>query len=424
MKPLFTLSLLLISITLSAQQTFIHCGNLVDVKRGKVLSEQTIIVEDDLVVDVKNGFIEVPSSSNFIDLKNSTVLPGLFDMHVHLESETSKDKYIKQFTFNEADVAYEAQGHAKTTLMAGFTSVRDLGGNGVNTSLRNAINRGQLVGPTIYSAGKSIATTGGHADPTNGYKADLMGNPGPSDGVINGTAEAREAVRQRYKNGSDVIKITATGGVLSVAKSGSNPQFFEDEMKAIVETANDYGMITAAHAHGDEGMQRAIRAGITTIEHGTLMSEETMELMKQYNTYLVPTITAGKSVAELAEIPGYYPDLVVPKAKAIGPKIQNTFEKAYKKGVNIVFGTDAGVFKHGNNAKEFGYMVEVGMPVMEAIQSATLVPAQLLKVNELYGSIEIGKKADIIAVEKNPIEDVSILENVIFVMKHGEVVKQ
>lgn len=424
MKPLFTLSLLLISITLSAQQTFIHCGNLVDVKRGKVLSEQTIIVEDDLVVDVKNGFIEVPSSSNFIDLKNSTVLPGLFDMHVHLESETSKDKYIKQFTFNEADVAYEAQGHAKTTLMAGFTSVRDLGGNGVNTSLRNAINRGQLVGPTIYSAGKSIATTGGHADPTNGYKADLMGNPGPSDGVINGTAEAREAVRQRYKNGSDVIKITATGGVLSVAKSGSNPQFFEDEMKAIVETANDYGMITAAHAHGDEGMQRAIRAGITTIEHGTLMSEETMELMKQYNTYLVPTITAGKSVAELAEIPGYYPDLVVPKAKAIGPKIQNTFEKAYKKGVNIVFGTDAGVFKHGNNAKEFGYMVEVGMPVMEAIQSATLVPAQLLKVDELYGSIEIGKKADIIAVEKNPIEDVSILENVIFVMKHGEVVKQ
>lgn len=424
MKPLFTLNLLLISITLSAQQTFIHCGNLVDVKRGKVVSEQTIVVEDDLVVDVKNGFIEVPSSSNFIDLKNSTVLPGLFDMHVHLESETSKDKYIKQFTFNEADVAYEAQGHAKTTLMAGFTSVRDLGGNGVNTSLRNAINKGQLVGPTIYSAGKSIATTGGHADPTNGYKADLMGNPGPSDGVINGTAEAREAVRQRYKNGSDVIKITATGGVLSVAKSGSNPQFFEDEMKAIVETANDYGMITAAHAHGDEGMQRAIRAGITTIEHGTLMSEETMELMKQYNTYLVPTITAGKSVAELAEIPGYYPDLVVPKAKAIGPKIQNTFEKAYKKGVNIVFGTDAGVFKHGNNAKEFGYMVEVGMPVMEAIQSATLVPAQLLKVDELYGSIEIGKKADIIAVEKNPMEDVSTLENVIFVMKHGAVVKQ
>jgi imidazolonepropionase-like amidohydrolase len=171
-------------------------------------------------------------------------------------------------------------------------------------------------------------------------------------------------------------------------------------------------------------MQRAIKAGIKTIEHGTLMSEETMELMKQYDTYLVPTITAGKSVAELAEIVGYYPELVVPKAKAIGPKLQSTFAEAYKKGVNIAFGTDAGVFKHGNNAKEFGYMVEVGMPAMEAIQSATVIPAQLLKVDNLYGSIKKGKKADIIAVEINPLNDISTLENVIFVMKHGVVVKQ
>ncbi len=423
MKSFFTLGLLILSITLSAQQTFIYCGNLVDVEKGKVVSKKTIIVEEDVIMDIKNGFVEVPDGAELIDLRNSTVLPGLFDMHVHLESETSKDNYIKPFTLNEADVAYEAQVHAKTTLMAGFTSVRDLGGSGVNTSLRNAINRGQVVGPTIYSAGKSIATTGGHADPTNGYKADLMGSPGPDEGVINGVAEAREAVRQRYKNGSDVIKITATGGVLSVAKSGQNPQFFEDEIKAIVETANDYGMLTAAHAHGDEGMQRAIRSGIKTIEHGTLMSEETMELMKEYDTYYVPTITAGKSVAEMAEIEGYYPALVVPKAKAIGPKIQSTFEKAYKKGVNIAFGTDAGVFKHGENAKEFGYMVEVGMPPMEAIQSATLVAAKLLKVDDLYGSILKGKKADIIAVENNPIEDISTLTNVTFVMKHGDVVK-
>jgi imidazolonepropionase-like amidohydrolase len=424
MKSIFTFSLLLFSFLLSAQQTYIHCGKLVDVEKGKVVSEKTIIVEDDLIKDIKNGFVEVPEGSELIDLSSSTVLPGLFDMHVHLESETSKDNYIKPFKLNEADVAYEAQVHAKTTLMAGFTSVRDLGGSGVNTSLRDAVNKGFVVGPTIYSAGKSIATTGGHADPTNGYKATLMGSPGPSDGVINGTSEAREAVRQRYKNGSDVIKITATGGVLSVAKSGSNPQFFEDEIKAIVETANDYGMLTAAHAHGDEGMQRAIKAGIKTIEHGTLMSEETMELMKEYDTYLVPTITAGKSVAEMAEIEGYYPDLVTPKAKAIGPKLQDTFEKAYKKGVKIAFGTDAGVFKHGLNAKEFGYMVEVGMPAMEAIQSATLVSAKLLKVDKYYGSIEKGKKADIIAVEKNPLDDISTLENVIFVMKHGNIAKQ
>jgi imidazolonepropionase-like amidohydrolase len=424
MKSIFTFSLLLLSFLLSAQQTYIHCGKLVDVEKGKVVSERTIIVEDDIIKDIKNGFVEVPEGSELIDLRNSTVLPGLFDMHVHLESETSKNNYIKPFTLNEADVAYEAQVHAKTTLMAGFTSVRDLGGTGVNTSLRNAINKGLVMGPTVYSAGKSIATTGGHADPTNGYKADLMGHPGPDQGVINGTAEAREAVRQRYKNGADVIKITATGGVLSVAKSSQNPQFFEDELRAIVETANDYGMITAAHAHGDEGMQRAVKAGIKTIEHGTLMSEETMELMKEYDAYLVPTITAGKSVAEMAEIEGYYPELVVPKAKAIGPQIQGTFEKAYKKGVNILFGTDAGVFKHGLNAKEFGYMVEVGMPPMEAIQSATLVPAKLLKVDDLYGSLSKGKKADIIAVENNPLDDISTLENVIFVMKHGNIVKQ
>jgi len=408
---------------LSAQDQYIYCGNLLDVENGKVLSNKTIIVKADKIHGIEDGFVDVPKAAELIDLKSYTILPGLFDMHVHLESETSPDNYIKPFTLNEADVAYEAQKHAKTTLMAGFTSVRDLGGSGVNTSLRDAINKGLVMGPTIYSAGKSIATTGGHADPTNGYKADLMGHPGPDQGVINGTAEAREAVRQRYKNGADVIKITATGGVLSVAKSSQNPQFFEDELRAIVETANDYGMVTAAHAHGDEGMQRAVKAGIKTIEHGTLMSEETMELMKERDAYLVPTITAGKSVAEMAEIEGYYPELVVPKAKAIGPQIQGTFKKAYMKGVNILFGTDAGVFKHGLNAKEFGYMVEVGMPAMEAIQSATIVPAKLLKVEDNYGSISKGKKADIIAVRSNPLEDISTLMNVIFVMKHGKVVK-
>ncbi|WMN07191.1 amidohydrolase family protein [Marivirga arenosa] len=424
MKKLILLfSLVYLSFSSLAQTSYLHCGKLIDVEKGKILEEMTVIVEGQKIVGLEKGYKNAEDGVEVIDLKSKTVMPGLFDMHVHIESETAKDGYIKRFTLNEADIAFQSVVYAKKTLMAGFTSVRDLGGTGVNSSLRDAINKGYVDGPTIYSAGKSIATTGGHADPTNGYKSDLMGNPGPAEGVVNSPEEARKAVRQRYKNGADVIKITATGGVLSMAKNGQNPQFFEDELKAIVETANDYGMITAAHAHGDEGMQRAIRAGIKTIEHGTLMSEETMELMKEYDAYYVPTITAGKSVAELAEIEGYYPEVVVPKAKAIGPKIQDTFSKAYKKGVNIAFGTDAGVFKHGENGKEFGYMVEAGMPAMEAIVSATVTPAKLLKVYDQYGSIAKGKMADIIAVEDDPTENVNTMEDVKFVMKKGKIYK-
>ncbi len=422
-KLLLIVTAVFLSFSVTAQTIYLHCGKLIDVEKSKVLTEMTIIVEGDKIQSIEKGYTAVPDGAEGIDLKSKTVMSGLFDMHVHLEGETSKDNYIKRFTLNEADIAFQSTVYAKKTLMAGFTSVRDLGGSGVNSSLRDAINKGYVDGPTIYSAGKSIATTGGHADPTNGYKSDLMGDPGAKQGVVNSPEEARKAVRQRYKNGADVIKITATGGVLSMAKSGQNPQFFEDELKAIVETANDYGMLTAAHAHGDEGMQRAIRAGIKTIEHGTLMSEETMELMKEYDAYYVPTITAGKSVAELAKIEGYYPEVVVPKAKAIGPKIQDTFGKAYKAGVNIAFGTDAGVFKHGDNGKEFGYMVEAGMKPMESIISATVTPAKLLKVYDKYGSIAEGKMADIIAVSDDPMENIKTMESVNFVMKKGKIYK-
>ncbi len=220
-----------------------------------------------------------------------------------------------------------------------------------------------------------------------------------------------------------MIKITATGGVLSVAKNGQNPQFTLEEVKAICETAKDYGMIVAAHAHGDEGMQRAIRGGVTTIEHGTLMSEATMDLMKEYKTYYVPTITAGKFVAENAKIDGYYPDVIVPKALEIGPKIQGTFAKAYKKGVAIAFGTDAGVFPHGQNAKEFGYMVEAGMSAMEAIQSATVTNAKVLGVPNMIGVISKGFAADIVAVDDNPLQNIYTLEDVQFVMKAGKIYK-
>jgi imidazolonepropionase-like amidohydrolase len=402
------------------QDTYIHCGKLIDTKNGKVLTNKTIIVSSKLIKSIEDGFVTpTAATAKVIDLKSKTVMPGWIDMHVHFENQTSPTAYLDEFTLNDADIAYDAEGFAKTTLMAGFTTVRDLGGSGVNVSLRNAINSGKVIGPRIFTVEKSIASTGGHADPTNGYRKDLMGNPGPKEGVVNGIEEARQAVRQRYKNGADWIKITATGGVLSVAKSGSNPQFTQEEIEAIVSTAKDYGMKVAAHAHGDEGMQRAVRGGVKTIEHGTEMSETTMNLMIQYNAYLVPTITAGKFVAEKAAVPSYYPAIIVPKALAIGPKIQATFGKAYKKGVPIAFGTDAGVFPHGENAKEFIYMTEAGMPFMKALQSATITNAQLLDMDQKIGVLEPGFMADIIATNEDPSQNINTVTNVVFVMKDG-----
>jgi len=425
MKNLYILlATLFISFGSLAQKTYLQCGKLVDVKNGKVLTEKTIIVSGSKIESIENGFITSKKEADTtVDLKDKTVLPGLIDMHVHLEGETSPDNYLKPFTLNEADVAFNSAGYAKKTLMAGFTTVRDLGGSGVNVSLRNAINNGKAMGPRIFTAEKALGTTGGHADPTNGRKRDLMGNPGPKEGVVNSVEDAKKAVRQRYKNGADWIKITATGGVLSVAKNSKNPQFTEEEIKAIVTTAKDYHMQVAAHAHGDEGMQRAIKAGVKTIEHGTLMSSETMELMKQYDAYLVPTISAGKYVAEKAKIEGYYPAIIVPKALEIGSQIQGMFGRAHKKEVNIAFGTDAGVFPHGENGKEFGYMVEAGMSPMKALQSATLTNAKLLGQENSIGQLQIGYIADIIAVNENPVENIETMENTVFIMKEGIIYK-
>ena len=407
-----------------AQDIYLHCGQLIDTEKGEVFTEKTIVVSGNKIRSIENGYITSDNPNDtVVDLKSKTVMPGLIDMHVHMENEYNPARYMDQFTANEADVAFKSVNYAEITLLAGFTTVRDLGGTGVNIALRNAINNNTIVGPRIFTAGKAIATTGGHADPTNGRKKLLMGDPGPEQGVINNPDEARKAVRQRYKNGADNIKITATGGVLSVAKNGQNPQFTLEEVRAICETANDYGMIVAAHAHGDEGMQRAVIGGVTTIEHGTKMSYTTMELMKQYGTYFVPTITAGKAVAENAKIDGFYPEIIVPKALEIGPKIQSTFAKAYKRGVNIAFGTDAGVFPHGQNAKEFGYMVEVGMPPMEAIQSATLINAKVLGLANELGQIKANFIADIVATDSNPLKDITAMERIIFVMKDGFIYK-
>ena len=423
MKNLLFLILIFCS-TSNAQDYYIHAGKLFDSEKGEMISNMTVIVSDKKIKEVRKGF-KTPKKDDdiVIDRKDSTVMPGFIDLHVHIESEYNREKYMNAFTAEESQIAFSSLKFAKRTLMAGFTTVRDLGGSGVNISLRNAINKGEVIGPRIFTAGKAIGTTGGHADPTNGWKKSLAGDPGPRQGVINGVDEARKAVRQRYKDGADVIKITATGGVMSIAKNGENPQFTLEEIKAICETAKDYDMIVAAHAHGDEGIQRAVRGGVKTIEHGTLLSEESMRLMIEYGTYLVPTMTAGKEVAAKAKIPGYYNELVVPKALAIGPKIQNTTAKAYRAGVNIAFGSDAGVFSHGKNAKEFRYMNEAGIPVIECLQAATIVNSKILSVDDEIGQIKEGFTADIIATSLDPTKDVKTLENVIFVMKDGEVYK-
>ena len=421
MRNLFLILLCTIATTAGAE-TWVRCGASVDVAEGRLTEAVTLVVVDDRIDRVVNGHPQAAEDVEVVDVSQLTCLPGLMDMHTHITHQSSPQRYIEGFTLNQADIALRATVYARRTLEAGFTTIRNLG-DSFNTSiaLRDAIEAGHVAGPRIFSAGKSLATTGGHADPTNGWRDDLMGTPGPRDGVLNGVAEAREAVRQRYKDGADLIKITVTGGVLSVAKSGLAPQFRPDEVEAVIETAGDYGMHVAAHAHGKEGMIRAITAGIHSIEHGTMMDDEVIALMKKHGTWYVPTIMAGRFVAEKAEIDGYFPELVRPKAREIGPMIQNTFERAWKAGVRIAFGTDSGVSMHGDNADEFVYMVETGMSPADAIRTATVNAAELLGVADRAGTLAAGNWADVIAVAGNPLKDISTLGRVEFVMKGGQI---
>ena len=417
--------LLLSVLTASAQDIYIHAGKIYDTNSGKLSSEKTIIISDNIIKSIENGYKEASEDDiKIYDLKSKVVLPGLIDFHVHMESQSGgQDRYVRRFQDNKADIAFRSSVIAKKTLMSGFTTVRDVGGSGVNISLRNAINNGVIPGPRIFTSGKTIATTGGHGDRTNGFRDDLVDDPGPEQGVVNSIADARKAVRYRYKNGADLIKITATGGVMSLAKNGQNPQFTEEVIREIVKTADDYGMHVAAHAHGDEGMFRAVNAGVTTIEHGSIMADRTMRLMKEKQTYLVPTISAGEHVVKMAKIPGYYPEIIIPKALEVGVQNKATTKKAYKMGVPIAFGTDAGVFPHGDNAGEFVYMKEIGIPAEYSLNSATITNAKLLNMENLLGQLKEGFYADIIAVDESPLENIATLENVIFVMKDGKVYK-
>lgn len=407
------------------QPIIIHAGLLIDGTDRAPLERVTLRIEQNRIVSIQSGFQRPARNETLIDFKDGTLMPGFIDMHTHLTSQLEPGSYMHRFTHNPADVAFRAAHFADITLRAGFTTVRDLGDSfAASVSLRNAVNQGLVPGPRIYTAAKSVATTGGHADPSNGYRQGLLDTPTPAEGVVNGPIQARQAVRARYQEGANLIKLTATGGVLSLAASGDNPQFMMDELEAIVEAARDYEMKVAVHAHGKEGMIRAIRAGVDSIEHGTYMDQEVMDLMIEYGTWYVPTITAGRSVADRAEIDGYFPEQVRPKARAIGPLIQDTFGRAYAAGVNIAFGTDSGVYDHGENAREFVYMVEAGMPALEAIRAATGRAATLLGAEEQLGTIEPGKLADVVAVRGNPLDNISLLRDIHLVIKDGIVYKQ
>lgn len=427
MRISHTICLLAIALVTesAAADTLIHAGRLIKANNTDVKTAVTVVIDGNKIKAIESGYKKPTSADTVINLKDYTVMPGLMDMHTHISSQhNGLASYLEGFKLNEADYALKGVVYAQKTLDAGFTTVRNLGDSyNVTVAIKKAVNSGMINGPRIYTAAKSIATTGGHADPTNGRAMNITGDPGPKEGVINGIAEARKAVRQRYKDGADLIKITATGGVLSVAKSGQNPQFMTDELEAIVDTAKDYGMTVAVHAHGKEGMRRAIEAGVDSIEHGTFMDDEIFKLMKKYNTYYVPTVMAGNWVAEKAKIDGFFPALVRPKAAAIGPLIEKTFSRAYLAGVNIAFGTDSGVSAHGDNGLEFELMVRAGMKPIDAIRSATFHGATLLKVIDELGTIEKNKLADIVAVKGNPLKNIALMKNVNFVMKDGKVYK-
>jgi len=421
-KPLSAFVLIVCSSLEGA--TVIHAGSLLDGTGSDPVREMSIVIDDQVITRVETGYIEPEPDDIYLDLTGYFVLPGLIDMHVHLSSEYSSKSYEESISLNPSDYAIRAVANARKTLLAGFTSVRNLGDSGnVTVSLRNAINKGVVPGPRIFSSGKTISSSGGHGDPTNSLRSELSSDPGPAQGVINNVSDSFKAVRYRYKENADLIKITATGGVLSNAKNGQNPQMTSEEIAAIVSAARDYGFKVAAHAHGAEGIKRAVIAGVDSIEHGTLMDSEGMKLMREKGTYFVPTLLAGAWVAEKAKTDGFFPELVRPKALEIGPQSKTTFTKAYQAGVKIAFGTDTGVSSHGKNAEEFYEMVEAGMPEIQAILSATKEASILLGQNSMLGSITVGKYADIIAVSENPLDNISTLEDVDFVMKSGDIYK-
>lgn len=426
-KHITTIAILLLSITyVQAQEatiTVIKAGKLIDVENGKVLTNQIIIVRHDSIIQV-GANISIPKGATIIDLSKYTVLPGLIDCHTHITGQPSGDYYADIFRKTPVDVAITAHLFAKKTLDAGFTTVRDLGSAGlVDVALRNAINNGDIAGPTILAATTYIGSTGSHGD-LNGYSPFLQLNNGKGlTGIANGVDAVREQVRFNIKYGADVIKFGASAGVLSEEESVGGPQYSQEEMNAIVSETKMWGKKAAAHAHGAEAIKMAVKAGVASIEHGSLVDAEGIQLMKENGTYLVSDVYDDEYIlAEYAKLG--FPEKVINKERLVGRLQRENFQKAVEAGVKIAYGTDAGVYPHGWNGKQFKWMTRYGMTPMTAIQSATVNAADLLGISKNAGSITAGKKADIIAVLINPMDDVTSLENVQFVMKAGTVYKK
>jgi len=411
--------------------TIVQCGSVLLVPGQPVRGETTLVIHEGLIAEVLDGLVAPEAvmagksgEREVVDLRTAFVLPGLIDAHVHLTHEYSADARLRRVTEDDADAALRGSVYARKTLEAGFTSVRDLGGGPATFALRDAIASGMIPGPRMIVAGRAITPTGGHGDISNGYRDDLFDAPGAYEGVADGPYEARKAVRAQVKRGADVIKLTATGGVLSNTNAGTDIQFKEDELLEIVSTAHMLGRKVAAHAHGAQGVNAALKAGVDSIEHGTFLDAESLKLFAATGAWYVPTVIAGKTVEEHAKQPGFFPPNVAEKARLVGPQIQDALRRALAGGVKIAFGTDAGVFPHGENAREFQYMVEAGMTPMDAIRSATLGSATLLGIDKEVGTLEVGKHADLVATRKNPLVDITELGRPVFVMRGGSVYKR
>ena len=405
--------------------TVIHAGKLLDKPGNPPRGPSTLIIRNGKIAELLSGHQPGPAGATLIDLKDKFVLPGLIDSHVHLDSDAGGNAaLIEAVTDSPARAAYRAAGNAKKTLMAGFTTVRNMGdGTGATLALRDAVAVGELPGPRIIDAGRSISTTSGHMDATLSVSEDLHASIG-QENLCDGVESCRQAIRKQVRRGVDVIKIATTGGVNSRIGAGLGRQLFDDEVKALVDTAHLYGKKVAVHAHGDDGVNIALAAGADSIEHGTMLTDESIKLFKAAGAYYVPTLSTVNGYLErLAANPNAYPPDVLAKVQWRIGVTGKSLAKAYPAGVKIAFGTDAGVSKHGRNADEFELMVKHGMPASAAIQAATMNAATLLGVEKEVGSLEPGKAADVIAVADDPITDITTLKSVRFVMKDGRVFK-
>ena len=416
----FSITAIVCSTAVFAETTVITADRMIDVANGKVVKQAAVIVTDNIITaSGRLKDLTVPNEATRIDLGNATLMPGLMDMHVHLTSDATRHGY-KRLEVSLPRAAITGVKHAKATLDAGFTTVRNVGAPGfADVALRDAINAGDVVGPRMFVAGPSLGVTGGHCDSNLlPYEYDNY-----SEGVADGPWEVRKKVRRNIKYGATVIKFCATGGVLSKGTKVGAQQYTFEEMKALIDEAHLRGLTVATHAHGTNGIKAAIKAGVDSVEHVSLLDDEAIDLAKKNGTYFSMDIYVTEYILGEGEKAGILEESLN-KERTVGKTQRENFEKAVKAGVNMVFGSDAGVYPHGDNPKQFARMVKFGMTPIQAIQAATINPARLLKQEATLGSLEKGKLADIVAVPGNPLDDMSLMEKVGFVMKDGQIVKQ